>query len=646
MKKFLLLTILYPITLTLSAQLCSGSLGDPVAAFRFGTGRDNGPPLPPNITNYSYSGSSCPNDGFYTITSSATQCFGGTWHNLGADHTPNDTDGKFMLVNASLAPGIFYLDTVRGLCGGTTYEFSAFIVNLLRPNSCNGRGTDPNLTFTIERTDGTIITEYSTGDIAETDLPTWVQYGTFFQTPANISTVVLRIRNNAPGGCGNDLAIDDILFRPCGPRVDAGVSQSTSDSISLCADDTRSFLLEATYSAGYADPRLQWQLSTDQGLNWQNIAGATTTTYTRNPTGAGNFQYRLLVADGANINNPVCRVASLPVTFIVNPLPLVQLPDNITACSGNTVVLETNTAGSHVWTGPGGFSSTQQRLVFPDIRTDQAGLYAVTVTTDAGCVASDNVTLAVNTSAVATVSADQGICEGASVQLVAGGGNTFAWSPSTGLNDPTSATPLASPRDSITYQVIVSNDARCPDTATVRVAVWRNPTANAGPDLWTLNGIPVMLQGSSAGTGISIAWQPPTGLSDPASTTPTATLTANGFIQTFTYRLNVQSNLGCGTATDEMILTVFESFTIPNTFTPNGDGFNDTWEIRLLQAFPNAIVEVYNTAGSLVHRTVGYTTPWDGRRNGKELPSGTYYYTIDLKSPGLKKQVGYVTILR
>ncbi len=646
MKKILLLIILCPITLDLWAQLCTGSLGDPVAAFRFGTGRDNGPQLPPTITNYSYTGSSCPNDGFYTITSSATQCFGGTWHNLAADHTPNDTDGKFMLVNASLAPGIFYLDTVRGLCGGTTYEFSAFIVNLLRPSSCNGRGQDPNLTFTIERTDGTIITEYSTGDIAETDLPTWVQYGTFFQTPTNISTVVLRIRNNAPGGCGNDLAIDDILFRPCGPRVSTAIAQTSMDSMSLCADDTRSFLLEATYSDGYADPRLQWQVRTDQGLNWQNIAGATTTTYTRNSTGAGIFQYRLLVADGANINNPVCRVASTPVTFIVNPLPLIQLPDNITACSGNTVVLETNTAGSHVWTGPGGFSSTQPRVVLSDISTSQSGQYAVTVTTDAGCVASDNVTLVVNSSAIAIVSPDQGICEGASVQLTAAGGTSYTWSPSTGLNDPTSPTPLAAPRDSITYQVIVSNDARCPDTASVSIAVWRNPTANAGPDLWTLNGIPITLQGNASGTDISIAWQPPTGLSDPSSLSPVATLTASGFIQNFTYRLNARSNLGCGTATDEMILTVFESFTIPNTFTPNGDGFNDTWEIRLLQAFPNAVVEVYNTAGSLVYRTVGYTTPWDGRRNGKDLPSGTYYYTIDLKSPGLKKQVGYVTILR
>jgi gliding motility-associated-like protein len=473
-----------------------------------------------------------------------------------------------------------------------------------------------------------------------------VQYGTFFQTPSNVSTVVLRIRNNAPGGCGNDLAIDDILFRPCGPRVDAAIAQATSDSLSLCADDTRIFLLEATYSDGYADPRLQWQLSTDQGLNWQNIAGATTTTYTRNPTGTGTFQYRLLVADGANINNPVCRVASQPVTFIVNPLPAVQLPGNLTACSGNTVILETNAGGTHAWTGPGGFTANQDSVVLADVNASQSGLYQVTVTTPAGCSASDALAMTVNTSAVASVSADQGICEGASVQLQAGGGNRFTWSPAEGLSDPSIANPVASPRDTTAYEVIVSNDVQCPDTAMVRIAVWRNPTANAGPDLWTVNNVPIVLQGNASGTDVWLSWRPATGLDNPSIPRPTATLVANGFLQEFTYQLEVVSSIGCGTALDEMTLTVFENFRVPNTFTPNGDGFNDSWEIRLLQVFPNAAVEVYNTAGTLVFRSIGYPTPWDGKRQGRDLPAGTYYYTIDLKTEGLKKLAGYVTILR
>jgi gliding motility-associated-like protein len=95
-----------------------------------------------------------------------------------------------------------------------------------------------------------------------------------------------------------------------------------------------------------------------------------------------------------------------------------------------------------------------------------------------------------------------------------------------------------------------------------------------------------------------------------------------------------------------MNVTVFETVKVPNTFTPNGDGYNDTWEIELLKIFPEAVVEVYNTTGSIVYRSVTYQQPWDGKHNGKMLPAGTYYYTIDLKVQNSKRLAGYVTIIR
>src|SRR4051812_45523029 len=125
----------------------------------------------------------------------------------------------FMLVNASVQPGVFYLDTVRGLCGNTTYEFAAWIINVLLPTSCGGAGNQPNLTFSIEKTDGTVLQSSNTNNIPPSSPPTWKQYGFFFTTPSAVSDIVLRIVNNAPGGCGNDLALDDITFRPCGPQI-------------------------------------------------------------------------------------------------------------------------------------------------------------------------------------------------------------------------------------------------------------------------------------------------------------------------------------------------------------------------------------------------------------------------------------------
>ena len=72
-----------------------------------------------------------------------------------------------MLVNASFTPGDFYVDTVKGLCPSTTYEFAAWVMNVLRTSACQGNGIDPNLTFKIETTTGTVLASYNTGNLQE-----------------------------------------------------------------------------------------------------------------------------------------------------------------------------------------------------------------------------------------------------------------------------------------------------------------------------------------------------------------------------------------------------------------------------------------------------------------------------------------------
>lgn len=84
---------------------------------------------------------------------------------------------------------------------------------------------------------------------------------------------------------------------------------------------------------------------------------------------------------------------------------------------------------------------------------------------------------------------------------------------------------------------------------------------------------------------------------------------------------------------------------IPNTFTPNGDGINDFWDISALVSYPSCTVDIYNRYGVLVFRSVGYPRPWDGTSGGKSLPIGTYYYIIDLNN-GKKPYDGSVTIIR
>jgi gliding motility-associated-like protein len=90
---------------------------------------------------------------------------------------------------------------------------------------------------------------------------------------------------------------------------------------------------------------------------------------------------------------------------------------------------------------------------------------------------------------------------------------------------------------------------------------------------------------------------------------------------------------------------VVKKFIVKNTFTPNGDGINDVWTIENLNTNPHAEVNVFNRYGEKLFTSIGYSTPWDGRYRGEELPVGTYYYIIDPKN-GHGVKSGAVTILR
>ncbi len=85
---------------------------------------------------------------------------------------------------------------------------------------------------------------------------------------------------------------------------------------------------------------------------------------------------------------------------------------------------------------------------------------------------------------------------------------------------------------------------------------------------------------------------------------------------------------------------------IPNVFTPNGDGSNDTWEIDNMYLYPDAVIEVYDRWGQLVFVSdPGYNQQWDGSQNGKKLPVDSYHYVIDLKKYSSSPVIGNITIL-
>jgi gliding motility-associated-like protein len=114
-----------------------------------------------------------------------------------------------------------------------------------------------------------------------------------------------------------------------------------------------------------------------------------------------------------------------------------------------------------------------------------------------------------------------------------------------------------------------------------------------------------------------------------------------------TFYVTVSDLLSCTKDTFAYLPTIpRECVEIPNAFTPNGDGKNDTWQMRDIDIYPNCILRVFNKLGVLVFESNrGYTELWDGTYNGKALPSDTYYYVLDLDN-GRKPKSGDITIVR
>ena len=112
-----------------------------------------------------------------------------------------------------------------------------------------------------------------------------------------------------------------------------------------------------------------------------------------------------------------------------------------------------------------------------------------------------------------------------------------------------------------------------------------------------------------------------------------------------TYTLHVTSTVGCGSeGTANVFVRVYKEIAIPNTFTPNNDGVNDTWNITALDTYPQSVTQVFDRYGGIVFKSIGYAKAWDGTCENKQVATGTYYYIIDLKNG--KKFSGWVCVLR
>ena len=110
------------------------------------------------------------------------------------------------------------------------------------------------------------------------------------------------------------------------------------------------------------------------------------------------------------------------------------------------------------------------------------------------------------------------------------------------------------------------------------------------------------------------------------------------------YIVRVNDGNNCIEASDTIIIPPCpEDMDIPNVFTPNGDGVNDTWVINKIELFPTAVVCVFNRWGQRIFESKDGYKPWDGKYNNKKVPQGTYLYIIKLNRN--EKISGTVTVI-
>ncbi|GAC1438193.1 MAG: hypothetical protein NVSMB63_01390 [Sediminibacterium sp.] len=178
------------------------------------------------------------------------------------------------------------------------------------------------------------------------------------------------------------------------------------------------------------------------------------------------------------------------------------------------------------------------------------------------------------------------------------------------------------------------------DTASKLVTVFPYPHLVLGPDLKMLDGGTVTIKPKFYfGRALQFKWTPAIYLNSDTAINPQSSPPDD-----ITYKLTLTGSGGCAVS-DTIFIKVLKHPEVPNAFSPNGDGINDTWKIRYLESYPGATVDVFDRYGQTVFSAVGYDVEWDGTLKGKPLPVGTYYYIINPKN-GRQLISGSVTIVK
>jgi len=239
--------------------------------------------------------------------------------------------------------------------------------------------------------------------------------------------------------------------------------------------------------------------------------------------------YVVKVDDGSGCS----KTDSVKVT--VKNLPVILKSGDTSICVNSVAQLSASGGSSYSWTPAA--SLNQPSSATPVASPATSTKYFVIVTDNSGCSNKDSINVTVNSLPVVGKSNDTSICKNSSVQLSASGGSSYSWTPSSSLNNPNIANPVASPSASTKYYIKVTNANGCSKADSVQVTVKSLPMVSKSKDTTICTNSFAKL---SASGGSSYSWTPSTSLDDALSQSPVATPTV-----TTKYYVTVMDNSGC-----------------------------------------------------------------------------------------------------
>ncbi|MDP4285519.1 MAG: T9SS type A sorting domain-containing protein [Bacteroidota bacterium] len=269
-------------------------------------------------------------------------CIKGDWR--GKDHTGDG--GYFMAVNGApnnTKSALFYQIKSIPVCIGTTYEFSAWVLNILPSSSSAATpGSEPNISFKVN---GSVIA--TSGPIAYTSTPTWVKVGGTFTATTN--TVDLQVVNATAVANGNDLGLDDISINVTQSNIAIKSANGSAAPNNIC-DGTSLSLNYIVTDVTHANTWYKWKKSIDGGVTFVDSTSGQQATFIGDsytlPLSFSNvsssmngYKYRLVVSTSqSGLSNADCRYFN-EYTLIVNscgPTPVILSSFNGRYSDGTT----------------------------------------------------------------------------------------------------------------------------------------------------------------------------------------------------------------------------------------------------------------------------------------------------------------------